>query len=91
MSPLRAARLARHATQEQIVAELDAASPSGSSGVTASMLSGWELGKHVTRVRYRKMVCDLFGPPPDVLFAHQDEGGLPGIKPVQLGVIWRTA
>ncbi|WP_131748665.1 helix-turn-helix transcriptional regulator [Frankia sp. Cppng1_Ct_nod] len=73
VSPLRAARLARNATQEEIVAELDTVSLSGSSGVTASMLSGWELGKHVTSVRYRKMLCDLYGQTPDVLFAHQDE------------------
>jgi hypothetical protein len=37
------------------------------------MLSGWELGKHATSVRYRKMLCDLFDAPLDVLFAHQDE------------------
>lgn len=73
VSPLRAARLGRNATQEQIVAELDAASPSGSSGVTASMLSGWELGRHVTSIRYRKMLSDLYGAPADILFAHQDE------------------
>jgi transcriptional regulator with XRE-family HTH domain len=72
VSPLRAARLARGATQEQIVAALDAVSASGSSGVTASMLSGWELGRHVTSPRYRIMLSALFAAPAEVLFAHQD-------------------
>jgi hypothetical protein len=37
------------------------------------MLSGWELGRHVTSVAHRATLCDIFGQPPDVLFAHQDE------------------
>lgn len=37
------------------------------------MLSGWELGKHVTSFRYRTMLSELYGVSPDVLFAHQDE------------------
>ncbi|WP_462203686.1 helix-turn-helix transcriptional regulator, partial [Frankia sp. CcWB3] len=86
-SPLRAARLAINATQEQIVAALDARSSSGSSGVTPSMLSGWELGRRTTSPRYRKMLCDLFRESPDVLFAHQDAAstGLDGEMAIVMG------
>ncbi len=73
VSPLRRVRAALNLTQEAVVAALDVASPSGSSGVTASMLSGWELGKHVTSLRYRKLLCDFYREPPEVLFAQQDE------------------
>ena len=47
------------------------------------MLSGWELGRHVTSIGHRAMLCEIFGQPPDVLFAHQDEhlaSGLAGPK-----------
>lgn len=36
------------------------------------MLSGWELGRHITSTRYRKLLSDYYGQPPEVLFAHQD-------------------
>ncbi|MGH3872746.1 MAG: hypothetical protein ACRDSR_14775 [Pseudonocardiaceae bacterium] len=36
------------------------------------MLSEWELGRHTTSVRYRKILSAYYVSPPDVLFAHQD-------------------
>jgi transcriptional regulator with XRE-family HTH domain len=71
-SPLRRARLAIPATLEQVCADLDHLSPSGSSGVTPSMLSGWERGRHTTSVRYRTLLSHYYNQPADVLFAHQD-------------------
>jgi hypothetical protein len=73
MSPLRQARLAIPATLEQVCADLDNPSNQGTSGVTPSMLSGWELSKHITSIRYRKVLADYYAQPPEVLFAHQDE------------------
>lgn len=72
-SPLRQARLAITATLEQVCEDLDRASPGGSSGVTPSMLSGWELGRHTTSMRYRKVLANYYANSPDVLFAHQDD------------------
>jgi transcriptional regulator with XRE-family HTH domain len=71
-SPLRRARLAIPATLEQVCADLDQMSPDGSSGVTPSMLSGWELGRHTTSVRYRTLLSHYYNQPADTLFAHQD-------------------
>ncbi len=73
MSPLRQARMAVPATLEQVCADLDHRSASGSSGVTPGMLSGWELGKHTTSIRYRKLLADYYAQPPEILFAHQDQ------------------
>lgn len=73
VSPLRQARLAIPATLEQVVADLDTRSDDGSSGVTASMLSGWERGVHITSIKYRKLLADYYHRPPEVLFAHQDQ------------------
>ncbi len=73
VSPLRQARLSIPATLEQVCEDLDKRSAEGSSGVTPSMLSGWELGKHITSIRYRKMLTDYYAQPPEVLFAHQDQ------------------
>lgn len=73
VSPLRQARLSRMATMEEVCADLDKRSREGSSGVTPSMLSGWELGKHITSIRYRKLLADFYAQPPEVLFAHQDQ------------------
>jgi hypothetical protein len=73
VSPLRQARLAIPATLEQVCADLDKQSKEGSSGVTPSMLSGWELGKHITSIKYRKILADYYAQPPEVLFAHQDQ------------------
>ncbi|MGH3565801.1 MAG: hypothetical protein ACRDRH_07160 [Pseudonocardia sp.] len=73
MSPLRQARMAIPATLEQVCADLDQRSTDGSAGVTPGMLSGWELGKHTTSIRYRKMLADYYAQPPEILFAHQDQ------------------
>ncbi|WP_016698514.1 helix-turn-helix domain-containing protein [Actinoalloteichus spitiensis] len=73
VSPLRQARLSIPATLEQVCEDLDKRSKEGSSGVTPSMLSGWELGKHITSIRYRKTLADYYAQPPEVLFAHQDQ------------------
>lgn len=73
VSPLRQARLAVPATLEQVVEALDQRSEDGSSGVTASMLSGWERGVHITSIRYRKLLADYYRRPPEMLFAHQDQ------------------
>ena len=72
-SPLRLARTARSFTLEQVCAALDVLSENGSSGVTSGMLSGWERDRHVTSLRYRRMLADFYKQPPDELFAHQDE------------------
>jgi transcriptional regulator with XRE-family HTH domain len=73
-SPLRRARLARNWTLEAVVEEIDLRTPGGHSGVTPSMVSGWELGRHTTSIGHRKTLCEIYDQPPDVLFAHQDEG-----------------
>jgi hypothetical protein len=73
ISPLRQARLAIPATLEQVCQDLDHQSKDGSSGVTPSMLSGWELGKHITSIRYRKVLSDYYAQPPETLFTHQDQ------------------
>lgn len=72
-SPLREARKGRNWTLERLAEEIDLRTPGGHSGVTPSMLSGWELGRHTTSISHRVMLCEIFGQPPDVLFAHQDE------------------
>jgi transcriptional regulator with XRE-family HTH domain len=72
-SPLRQARKARNWTLERLVEEIDLRTPGGHSGVTPSMVSGWELGRHTTSIGHRAMLCEIFGQRPDVLFAHQDE------------------
>lgn len=61
------------ATLEQVCADLDHRTPDGSAGVTPGMLSGWELNKHTTSIRYRKMLADYYAIPADTLFAHQDQ------------------
>jgi transcriptional regulator with XRE-family HTH domain len=73
-SALRRARLARNWTLDEVVGEIDLRSPGGHSGVTPSMLSGWELGRHTTSIGHRKTLCEIYRMPPEVLFAHQDAG-----------------
>lgn len=73
VSPLRQARLAIPATLEEACADLDKQSKEGSSGVTPSMLSGWERGVHITSIKYRKVLSDYYGKLPEELFAHQDQ------------------
>lgn len=70
---MRQARKTRNWTLEQLVEEIDLRTPGGHSGVTPSMVSGWELGRHATSIAHRTMLCDIYGQPPDVLFAHQDD------------------
>ncbi|HUY45501.1 MAG TPA: helix-turn-helix transcriptional regulator [Streptosporangiaceae bacterium] len=73
-SPLRRARLARNWTLEDVVEEIGLRTPGGHSGVTPSMVSGWELGRHTTSIGHRKMLCEIYQQTADVLFAHQDQG-----------------
>jgi transcriptional regulator with XRE-family HTH domain len=73
VSPLRQARLARNWTLERLAEEIDLRTPGGHSGVTPSMVSGWELGRHITSIGHRRTLCDIYGQPPDALFAHQDQ------------------
>ena len=56
--------------------------------MTPSMLSGWELGRHVTSIAHRAMLCEIFGQPPDFLFAHQDEHLASGPAGPQLLAGW---
>lgn len=72
-SPLRRARLARNWTLEDLVAQIDRHTSGGVSGVTPSMVSGWELGRHTTSIAHRKTLCVIYRETPEVLFAHQDE------------------
>jgi transcriptional regulator with XRE-family HTH domain len=72
VSPLRRARLARNWTLEDAVGQLDVMSPAGGCGATASLLSAWERAKISTSLRYRKMLCELYQLPAEVLFSHQD-------------------
>lgn len=74
MSALRRARLARNWTLEDVVEEMDLRAAGGHSGVTPSMISGWELGRHTTSVGHRKTLCDIYDQPPELLFSHQDAG-----------------
>ncbi|HET9896706.1 MAG TPA: helix-turn-helix transcriptional regulator [Streptosporangiaceae bacterium] len=81
-SALRKARLARNWTLEEVVEEIDLRSPGGHSGVTPSMLSGWELGRHTTSIGHRKTLCEIYRQAPELLFAHQDAGlGTAGSSP----------
>ena len=73
---MRRARLARNWTLEDVVEEIDLRTPGGHSGVTPSMVPGWELGRHTTSIGHRKTPCEIYEQPPDVLFAHQDRGWL---------------
>lgn len=72
-SPLRRARRARNWTLERLVEEIDLRTPGGHSGVTPSMVSGWELGRHTTSTGHRATLCDIYEQPPGALFSHQDE------------------
>jgi transcriptional regulator with XRE-family HTH domain len=72
-SPLRQARLARNWTLERLVEEINLRTPGDHSGVTPSMVSGWELGRHTTSIGHRAMLCDIYEKSADALFAFQDE------------------
>jgi transcriptional regulator with XRE-family HTH domain len=71
-SPLRRARQERGWTLEDAIFEIHAASPNGSAGVTASLLSSWERGRRRTSPRYRKILSAMYELPIAELFAHQD-------------------
>lgn len=72
-SALRQARLARNWTLEDVVGEIDLRTPGGQSGVTPSMVSGWELNHHATSLGHRRTLCEIYEQPPEVLFAYQDQ------------------
>lgn len=36
------------------------------------MISGWERGRHATSIKYRQILAEYYGKPPEELFAHQD-------------------
>jgi len=71
MSGLRRARKHRNMTLADLVREIDARDPD--SGVTESMASAWELGKQRTSPRYRRICCEIYRLPTEVLFAYQDD------------------
>src|ERR1017187_4142219 len=83
-SPLRRARLARNWTLEAVAEEIDLRTPRGHSGVTPSMVSGWELGRHTTSVGHRKTLCEIYSELPEVLFDHQDLGLRGAAEPPRL-------
>jgi transcriptional regulator with XRE-family HTH domain len=69
-SRLRRARRHRNWTLARVVQEIDKRMPG--SGVTESLVSAWELGKRKTSLRYREVLCAIYGMPPEALFADQD-------------------
>ncbi|MFG1872078.1 helix-turn-helix domain-containing protein [Micromonospora arborensis] len=71
-SPLRRARQGRGWTLEKVVEAFDQRTPGGHSGVTPTMISGWELGRHTTSNAHRQTLCAIYGKSIDELFAHQD-------------------
>lgn len=71
-SPLRLARKGIARTLEQVCEDLDQRSADGAAGVTPSMLSGWELGRHVTSMRFRALLSAYYSVPASELFTHQD-------------------
>lgn len=71
-SALRQARRHRNWTLGQVVRAIDERVPN--SGVTESLVSAWERGRRRTSLRYRAALCEIYGQPPEVLFAFQDAG-----------------
>ena len=56
--------------------------------MTPSVVSGWELGRHTTSIGHRKTLCEVYGQPPEVLFARQDAGlGTAGTAPRLLATV----
>jgi transcriptional regulator with XRE-family HTH domain len=72
ITPLRQARLSLPATQEQVCEALAGLAGDHDLTVTPSMLSGWELGRRTTSVRYRALLATYYRRPAEELFAHQD-------------------
>ena len=52
------------------------------------MLSGWELGRYATSIGHRAMLCEIFGQPPDALFADQDDHLASGSAALRLLAGW---
>ncbi|MFI0793044.1 helix-turn-helix transcriptional regulator [Micromonospora rubida] len=71
-SPLRRARIGKGWTLENVVEAFDQRTTGGHSGVTPTMVSGWELGRHTTSHGHRRTLCAIYGRSADELFAHQD-------------------
>jgi transcriptional regulator with XRE-family HTH domain len=59
---------------ERLVEEINLRTPGDHSGVTPSMVSGWELGRHTTSIGHRAMLCDIYEKSADALFAFQVAG-----------------
>jgi DNA polymerase III subunit epsilon len=72
-SPLRRARLTRNWTLERVVEEMDRRARGGHSDVTATMVSGWELGRQTTSIGHRQTLCEIYRSSVDELFTHQDQ------------------
>jgi transcriptional regulator with XRE-family HTH domain len=70
-SRLRRERQRRNWILADVVREIDVRLKD--SGVTESLVSAWELGKHRTSARYRAVLCEVFDLPAEALFADQDE------------------
>jgi transcriptional regulator with XRE-family HTH domain len=76
-SRLRRERQRRNWILADVVREIDARLRD--SGVTESLVSAWELGKHRTSARYRAVLCEVFSLPPEALFADQDQDPQPSL------------
>jgi transcriptional regulator with XRE-family HTH domain len=72
-SPLRAARKHLAMTLDEVAKAVTALDPrENPPAVTASELSAWERGLRKTSPHYRRLLCQFYQQPPEVLFAHQD-------------------
>jgi transcriptional regulator with XRE-family HTH domain len=80
-SRLRRERQRRNWILADVVREIDVRLKD--SGVTESLVSAWELGKHRTSARYRAVLCEVFNLPPEALFADQDEGPQLALAPTE--------
>jgi transcriptional regulator with XRE-family HTH domain len=80
-SRLRRERQRRNWILADVVREIDVRLKD--SGVTESLVSAWELGKHRTSARYRAVLCEVFNLPAEALFADQDEDPRPPPTPAE--------
>jgi transcriptional regulator with XRE-family HTH domain len=80
-SRLRRERQRRNWILADVVREIDVRLKD--SGVTESLVSAWELGKHRTSARYRTVLCEVFNLPAEALFADQDEDPRPPPAPAE--------
>jgi transcriptional regulator with XRE-family HTH domain len=82
-SPLRAARKHLAMTLDEVAKAITALDPrENPPAVTASELSTWERGRRKTSPHYRRLLCQFYEQPPEVLFAHQDDSPRPFLAPV---------